>query len=161
FTVRARRTGSRRHGVNQEVPSAVTNEHGEYRLAELRGGSYILSASPEPQISPISLLAERGKKTQGYPTYFYPRVPHARVATAVRMMPGTRFQADMRLAQRPFYRIKGNISGGSPGTPAMVFAINEHGESLAAASSVLPGLTGFALEGMPPGSYLVIAAGVE
>lgn len=154
--VELRRMGTKRTAnVSGGLPSAITNENGEYRIAELRGGSYLISVSPQANIEPISSFFRASTKRTGYPTYFYPSVTDGALATPVHLTPGKQFQADIRMARQPLYRITGSVTGARGETQIIVFAIGQHSLKPAAGSVLPPGLANFVLEGVPPGSYLL------
>ena len=54
--------------------TALTDEDGRYRFANLRPGSYYLSAAPYTLL-PASMLETGERPTSGYPGAYYPGVP--------------------------------------------------------------------------------------
>ncbi len=156
FTVQLLHAGVKRATTRRgNQPSAVTNENGEYRLAELRAGTYLVSVTQKLDAAgPLSLF-QAIRLSHGYPNYFYPSVTDLSLATPVRLTPGKQVQADMRLTSQPLYRISGNVQGEGGDAPTVVVIVGRHDVRPVAANSVMPGFTNFVLEGVPAGSYLV------
>ncbi len=144
-------------GRNKSLPSTTSNENGEYRLAELRPGSYLISVSQIQKMNaafPVAMF-QTVKLRSGYPTSFYPGVTDRTQATPVRLTPGKKVQADLRLPSRPLYRISGSVQGASGAGPIVVVIVGQSDVSPVAAAVVAPGLNRFVLEGVPAGSYFL------
>ena len=156
FTVQLIRVGAKGSGSRRgSLPSTLTNENGEYRLAELRAGTYLISVSKKLDGGGPVALFQASKFRVGYPTYFYPSVTDSNLATPVHLTPGKQIQADLRMASQPLCRISGNVQGATKEGAIIVVAIGAHDVSPVAATSLAPGITNFVLEGVPAGSYLV------
>ena len=156
FTVELTRTGAKHStGMRGNLPSAITNENGEFRLAELHAGSYLVNVSQKMDADGPIALFQASKLRTGYPTYFYPSVTDPSLATPVRLTPGKQVQADMRLTSQPLYRLSGSVLGATSGGPLVVVVVGRHDVRPVAATTILPGLTSFVLEGVPAGSYFV------
>lgn len=161
MTVLLRPAGSKHSTFRSSgLPGAVTNENGEYRFADLRAGAYLISVSPTLERPPLMTILQSSTKHSGYPTYFYPSVTDVSLATPVHLSPGKHFEADMRLTRQPLCRITGTVTGGSAEGQTLVFAVAEQSIQPAAGTSLMPGATDFALEGVPPGGYLLTAVQV-
>jgi hypothetical protein len=155
FTVMLQRMGASASAASRAAMSAITNENGEYRLAELRAGTYVVSASQRLNADvPIALFRTSNLRS-GYPTYFYPGVPDLSAATQVRLTAGKQFQADVRMTSGPLYRVSGSVQGAGGGAPIMVVLVGRQDIWPVAAAAVMPGLNGFSLEGVSAGSYLL------
>ena len=139
----------------EDLPNTLTNENGEYRLAELHAGTYLVSASRKINANGPIAFFQASKLSYGYPTYFYPNVTDSSLATPVRITPGKQVQADLRLTMQPLFRISGTVQGISAGAPVVVVMVGQHDVEPVAASVVAPGLNSFVLEGVPAGSYFL------
>lgn len=93
MTVQLLRTAAKgTAGPHENLPSTTSNENGEYRLAELRPGTYLISMSQTPKMNaafPVVML-QTVKLRSGYPTSFYPGVTDRTQATPLRLTPGKR-----------------------------------------------------------------------
>ncbi len=137
------------------IPTAVTNEKGEYRLAELHGGNYLIRVERKMDANGPVALFQAAKFRTGYPAYFYPNVTDPSLATPVRLAPGKQFEANLRLASQPLYRVTGNVQGASGNGPILVVLVAPHDENPVAAAAILPGLASFVLEGVAAGNYFL------
>ena len=137
------------------IPTAVTNEKGEYRLAELHGGNYLIRVERKMDANGPVALFQAAKFRTGYPAYFYPNVTDPSLATPVRLAPGKQFEANLRLASQPLYRVAGSVQGASGNGPILVVLVAPHDENPVAAAAILPGLASFVLEGVAAGNYFL------
>ncbi|HKV61398.1 MAG TPA: carboxypeptidase-like regulatory domain-containing protein [Candidatus Acidoferrum sp.] len=102
-----RKTWERRHG-------AVTDEDGDFRIAELPPGNYYLSAGPSA--NPVTFparLSQPGAK--GIPLVYYPVGSDLAAAAPIFITPGKKFEADFTVSPQPFYRVSGTVAGYAPG----------------------------------------------
>jgi hypothetical protein len=158
LSIQLRREGGSNPGqMRGELPSTTTNENGEYRIAELRAGTYVVCVSQNAEPESLPLLLHSSRIRTGYPTYFYPGVTDPSVATPLRLTPGRQFQADLRLSPQPLYRVSGNVQGASATGPVIVAVGGMHDTRPIAVSMVTAGFTGFSVDGVPAGSYFVAA----
>ena len=142
-------------GPRTSPPNAVTNENGEYRIAEIRGGNYLLRVERKSDAGASMVLFQAVKFRIGYPTYFYPNVTDAAAATTIKLAPGRHVQADLRLTSQPLYQVSGKVEGASGAGPMVVVLVGQQDEYPVAASALPPGTTDFRLEGIPAGTYLL------
>ncbi len=96
--------------VWEERTGATTDEEGMFRIAELHPGNYFLSAGPSraPVTFP-SKLSHTG--AQGIPVTFYPSGSDLAAAVPIPITPGKRFEVNLSLSPRPFYRVSGMVAG--------------------------------------------------
>jgi hypothetical protein len=158
MTVQLTRAGARGAvGPHETLPSATSNENGEYRLAELRAGTYLVSVSQPPKMNaafPIAMF-QVSKLRSGYPTSFYPGVTDRAHAMSLRLTPGKKVQADLRLTAEPLYRISGSVQGASGAGTIVVVIVSQNDMNPVAAAAVTPGGNRFVLESVPAGSYFL------
>jgi hypothetical protein len=144
-------------GPHERLPSTTSSENGEYRLAKLHPGSYLISVSQMRKMNgafPVAMF-QTAKLRSGYPTSFYPGVTDRTQATPVRLTPGKKVQADLRIGSQPLYRITGSVQGVSGAGPIVVVIVGQSDVNPVAAAAVAPGLSRFVLEGVPAGSYFL------
>jgi len=155
ITVHVMRSGAK-NGAGESLPTATTNENGEYRLAELKAGTYLLTASQSRMVAAFSIaMLPAAKLRTGYPTSFYPGVTDLAQAAPLRLTPGKKLQADLQLTLRPLYRVSGSVLGASDGGAVVVVLVSQQDVNPVAAATVTPGLNHFVLEGVPAGSYFI------
>ncbi len=139
----------------ETLPSVVTNENGEYRLAELHAGTYLVGVSQRKNSEDPIALFQAAKMKTGYPTAFYPGVDDPKQATPIRLTPGKQVAAGLQIHSQPLYRVSGNVLGGSETGPVFVVLVGRHDIQPVSIAVTTPPLTGFVLEGIPAGSYFL------
>jgi Carboxypeptidase regulatory-like domain len=156
FTVQLRRAGTKSSGgARGNLSSTVTNENGEYRLSELRAGTYLVSVSQRLNPDTPVALFQTANLHFGFPTHFFPGVTDAAAATPIRLTPGKQAQADLRMTSQPLYRISGTVQSAGGNGSAVVVLVGRYDIWPVAAATVMPGWNGFVLEGIPAGSYFL------
>src|SRR5271165_3456883 len=93
--------------------TAMTDEDGRYRFANLRPGNYYLSATPYTPLAETMFEPEEPPKT-GYPGTYYPGVPDLASAAPVQLAAGEKGEANLTLSEVPVYAISGTVSGYGP-----------------------------------------------
>jgi len=97
-------------------PQAVTDEDGNFRIAELQPGSYFLSAGPSR--NPVTFPAKLSQPgAQGIPLVYYPVGSELAAAAPISIASGKRVEINLTLSPQPFYRLSGSISGYAPDQP--------------------------------------------
>lgn len=137
-----------------------SNEAGEYRIAGIRPGSYLLIASTN-QTSPSSeFLVQTDSVRQsrrGFPTTYYPGTISRRQAVPVRVKAGSVQQLEIRVAKQPLYRIAGRVEapGAAEGVIVILVSLANHSPF-----GVMRGSTdgAFVFPEVSPGEYLLWAA---
>ena len=92
---------------------ATTNDLGEYRIAGLRAGQYLVIARPRGNIAPQPTPANKpypGERLLYAPTY-YPGVLDEKQASALQVVSGGAATADFTLLVHRTYRVNGIVSG--------------------------------------------------
>ena len=133
-----------------EAFSAQTNDLGEYRIAGLAPGRYLLMADPPPVVGRPAGLTY-------IPTY---------ASAPVQTTPGQELHgADIRLRKTPTYTLKGRVvdASGAPISNASLFLRNEDSPSFPAARTMTHvGPDGsFSLLNIPEGSYILQGGGTN
>ena len=96
------------------VGYAMTNDAGEYRIANLAVGRYLIAASNRNLgVGMVATSSKPSDKPEpGYPMVFYPNSQDAAGAAPVAVSAGAEVRAiDLRLAKSPAVRVAGHITG--------------------------------------------------
>jgi protocatechuate 3,4-dioxygenase beta subunit len=153
------------------VANAQVNDLGEYRLAGLPPGRYIVAVSPQrmpmmrggggPRARGAANTA--GAAEENYITTYYPSVHDLAEAMPVEVTSGGETRSiDLRLRKARTYRISGKISDvGKPGPNTMVMVVPVNQDAFGfMGRNMAPVRTedgAFDVGGVLPGTYLVIA----
>jgi Carboxypeptidase regulatory-like domain len=142
--------------VWEERAGATTDEEGMFRIAELHPGNYFLSAGPSraPVTFP-SKLSQSG--AQGIPVTFYPSGSDLAAASPIPITPGKRFEVNLSLSPRPFYRVSGRVAGYGQGQYVSLQVLDSTGKSVANNSRFDPANGSFQIPWIPAGAYALRA----
>jgi Carboxypeptidase regulatory-like domain len=142
--------------VWEERAGATTDEEGMFRIAELHPGNYFLSAGPSraPVTFP-SKLSQSG--AQGIPVTFYPSGSDLAAASPIPITPGKRFEVNLSLSPRPFYRVSGRVAGYGQGQYVSLQVLDSTGKSVANNSRFDPTNGSFQIPWIPAGAYALRA----
>lgn len=143
-----------------------TNELGEFRLAGLSPRKYVISATYKPdgmgqRVQERPIHAARSAVAEGYATTYYPSTMNPTNASPIEIIPGVQNSGiNITLVRTRSVRVKGHVAGGGPSQRADVMLTlhgdTYHGDISEEAEADSKG--GFQLEGVVPGSYIVLAA---
>jgi Carboxypeptidase regulatory-like domain len=134
----------------QMAGSASTNEDGEFRIANLRPGSYRIEA--EPNQSP---RLPKGRK-EGYAAAFYPTAPDMTSAMPLQIALGQQADIELSLHPVPLYSVSGSVVGNPPNTSAQIMFVDQSGNRFYALRRFDMQTGQFEAE-IPPGSYTLEA----
>jgi carboxypeptidase family protein len=147
--VRSLQNGRR---VWEQRPGAVTDEDGNFRIAELQPGNYYLSAGPSR--NPVTFPAKLSQPgAQGIPLVYYPVGSDLAAASPLAISPGKKVEADFTLSPQPFYRVSGTITGYAPGQSVNLQLRNALGISLPYNSRFDSASGTFRIPWVPSGAY--------
>jgi hypothetical protein len=137
-------------------PQAVTNEDGNFRIAELQPGDYFLSAGPSR--NPVILPAQLSQPgAQGVPLVYYPLGSELAAAAPISISPGKKVEINLTLAPQPFYRVSGSINGHAPNQPVNLQLSNSTGLPLPYNWRFDSASGSFRINGVPAGAYMLHA----
>jgi protocatechuate 3,4-dioxygenase beta subunit len=153
-------------GKKQYVPLgyAMSNDAGEYRLANLGPGKYLIVASHRNL--GVGMVATGGKPSDkpepGYAMVFYPNSQDAAGAAPVTVSPGAEIRAiDIRLNKQPAVRLSGTVSGMEEGKMMLVIlmprAAGVLGATMSKVAMAQAADAKFDFKGVVPGSYTLAA----
>jgi hypothetical protein len=142
--------------VWERRPQAVTDEDGNFRIAELQPGDYFLSAGPSR--NPVTLPAKLSQPgAEGIPLVYYPVGSELAAAAPIPITPGKRVEINLTLAPQPFYRVSGSINGYAPGQPVNLQLRNSAGLPLPYNWRFDSATGSFRINGVPVGAYTLHA----
>lgn len=97
--------------VWQRQAQRQTDEDGDFRIADLKPGTYYVEAGPNSRARPIDESENRGEKFQVVPAEYYPGVRDFSAASPVRVAPGQRVALEFAMKRVPAFRLSGAITG--------------------------------------------------
>jgi len=139
-----------------ESEASRTDDRGEYRIADLSRGQYVVKAAGYS--STAMYLGERNpapSANESYGLIFFPQAHDRASATQVQLAAGEGYRADFALTNRPAFRVRGTVNGLHLGDRAWVYLRQENGEELGTRSNVNPTTGAFEILDAPPGDYLI------
>jgi hypothetical protein len=149
------------HGRRQLIETsravAITNQAGEYRIADLPPGKYYIRAKP-----PASLKTKPGSDRAYVPVY-YPATNELARSVGLTLRVGEDLAGiDMNLAPARTVRIRGRVINARtslPSTEAEVTLLSDQGETVFSPGQNFStgGQASFEFRGVPPGSYVLVA----
>jgi hypothetical protein len=111
---------------------AMTDEDGQFRIANLVPGQYLLVTGPSLPGARFSVGRERSVREEGFGTMFYPGVPELEAATPIVISGGQQVQADFALKAEPIFRVSGSVVGLLAGMGAGLQFMSKAGEVIPA-----------------------------
>jgi Carboxypeptidase regulatory-like domain len=139
------------------LPETRTNELGEYRMAEIKPGSYYVILLPLHSNDDGNVFWAKRKLPRGYPTYFYPGVRDFASATPLRVSPGRQSHVDWRVERVPYYQISGQVRALENSTVVMVYLNAPQSGTSVAVVAANPATGNFLIGGVPSGDYVLNA----
>jgi hypothetical protein len=137
-------------------PQAVTDEDGNFRIAELPPGDYFLSSGPSR--NPVTLPAGLSQSgAQGTPPVYYPVGSDLAAAAPIPVTPGKKVEINLTLSPQPFYRVSGSIIGYAPSQPVNLQLRNSAGIPLPYNWRFDSASGSFRINGVPAGTYTLHA----
>jgi 5-hydroxyisourate hydrolase-like protein (transthyretin family) len=140
---------------------ATTNDLGEFRLAGVPPGAYLLQAMPRPNYTPSADAAPLKPLAERLPEYvptFYPGVEEATSAQNIALAAGqTVANLDITLRKRPLLAIRGKVIPAMRDLRIMAMSGEEPTFSLAPRMPIALGKEGeFVIPGLVPGQYAIV-----
>jgi len=137
----------------RDVAHAATDQAGEYRLPGLAPGKYYIRAKP-----PLSLKAKAGSDKAYVPLY-YPAVSDQARSVALVLRAGEELAGiDMNFVPVHTVHIRGRVVDALTALPskeAEVTLLSDQGETTFSSQNLSAGT--FEFQGVPPGSYVLVA----
>jgi protocatechuate 3,4-dioxygenase beta subunit len=144
---------------------AATNDLGEYRIAGLFPGQYWIVAMPPPDFRDYERQEQSAttpdQNDTRYVTTYYPGTYDALQATSVSVKAGDEIPVNLTLVPARTYRVRGTVTGLSPGQKPAVEMFSRGGDTMRVNASEIGPDGQFEIRGVAPGSYLLKMATVE
>jgi hypothetical protein len=140
-----------REVVENESGQEMTNDLGEFRIANLKSGQYIVQAQAQG-LNPAPDPAEKGKQKE-LPTYaltYFPGTTDTKAATPVQVTPGGTASANFSMTTSRTYRVSGTVAVAPNARNVQMYLVSTTGQTQA----VELGEGGkFEFPGVLPGTY--------
>lgn len=136
---------------------AITDDEGNFRLAELRQGHYYLSfpSTNGGGWSPTFQLSSKKQEEQGYGAQFYPGVSDLKSATVIEVLPGAQVHIVQALAPERLFQVAGVVHGADPQSGFNLMLMNSAGDMVQRDQNIDPKTGQFQIRGVPAGTYLL------
>jgi protocatechuate 3,4-dioxygenase beta subunit len=143
----------------ETAASGTTNDLGEYRVADLLPGKYLVVASPTPDFSTVTTSAPPhqdalAKEVSYVPTY-YPGTSDRSQAAFLDLRAGDEVPVDFNLVPSPTFHVRGSLADIGSATAMLVLRPKDSNTEFAAADTDRDGK--FDIHRVPPGSYTLLA----
>jgi hypothetical protein len=158
-TVRALRrlmVDGRRQLVTQR--EAVTDDEGNFRLAELVPGKFYLTFLPGNQGGNMQLGLRRKRKQQeeGYGMQFYPGVADVPSASVIQVRAGAQIHVTHNFVRQRLFQISGTVQGAAPGRVFSLELMDASGEPVQSHGRADQKTGDFQISGVTAGNYLLM-----
>ena len=160
ITVRAQRwrieDGRRRL---QNTRDTVTDDEGNFRIAELPPGTYNLSFVPTNRGGWITYdkLSRKKQTDEGYGAQFYPGVADAESATAMEVRAGTQVHITQAMKRQKLFEVAGVVRGANPDSGFNLTLMNTTGDVVQQTVRIDRKSGEFQILGVPAGTYMLSA----
>jgi len=138
----------------------MTDEDGQFRVANLVPGQYLLVAGPNLASAQAALFQVRSARPEGFGTIFYPGVSELEAATPVTVAGGQQLQVDFSLKPEPIFSISGTVVGLGEGVHPALQIVNRAGEALSIPVN-FDRQTGKFKTKLPGGAYVIQLRGQD
>jgi protocatechuate 3,4-dioxygenase beta subunit len=146
-------TGTKAPAAQQNRQGAsTTDDRGEYRVADLKPGKYLVMAQP-PQIAVPVGKEEKTKGRVVYASTYYPGAVDKSRAVAVQVRGGEEVSANFSAMTSHVYRISGTVSGVPGGAMSQLILFSTTGEVAGGGVQLLGEGNKFEYQDVLPGTY--------
>jgi protocatechuate 3,4-dioxygenase beta subunit len=139
---------------NSSGGGGATNDLGEYRIADLRPGKYVISAQPS-QRTPVGQVPDQGKTKERllYVKTYFPGTLDKSQAVDVDVRSGEEAVANFSVLMSHVYRVSGSVTGLPSGPLTQMFLISKSGDAGMDNPQQLKGDNRFEYQNILPGTY--------
>jgi Carboxypeptidase regulatory-like domain len=106
------------------LKGAMTDEQGEYRVADLQPGKYFVFVGASNRIDAFAAPPTQ-QGARGYAATFYPNGNDFATASSVQVAAGQHAEINFNLRSQLFHRIAGTVSGYPPGTAGINLQVTD------------------------------------
>ena len=150
-------------GKRGSMGAAATNDLGEYRVAGLFPGQYLVATMPppdsrdyeRPRAKAAAVPASEAQPETRYVTTYYPGTTDGSQASLIALKAGDEMPVNLTLVPTRTYRVRGIVTSLVPGQRTSVELISKNGESVQGSEVGSDGT--FEIHGASPGSYALKA----
>ena len=142
--------------VWEDVSGGNTDEDGAFRVAELRPGTYFLSAGPS-RIPQNFTGGESQPGAQGIPVVYYPAGTDLSAAAPIPITPGKKIEVNLTVSPQPLYRVAGSLSGYLPTRGVGIQLFSSAGQPVPHGTRFDPATGAFRIPWVPAGVYILRA----
>jgi protocatechuate 3,4-dioxygenase beta subunit len=150
-------------GKRGSMGAAATNDLGEYRVAGLFPGQYLVAAIPPPDSRDyerprVKASATAGSEAQPETRYvrtYYPGTSDGSLASLIALKAGDEMPVNLTLVPTRTYRVRGVVTSLLPGQRTTVELISKTGGSAQGSEVAADGM--FEIHGASPGSFILKA----
>lgn len=139
----------------QNVASGMSDDQGNFRVAELLPGTYYLHFLPRGGRRPRNPAAQQQSEQEGFGSQFYPGVADAAAAGAIRVKAGAQVQINQVLGKQRVFEIAGLVRGVSPDSGFGLNLMDSAGDPVQAGARINPTTGAFRFQGIAAGSYML------
>jgi protocatechuate 3,4-dioxygenase beta subunit len=134
--------------------SGATNDLGEYRIADLRPGKYVVTAQPSERAA-VGQVQDQAKTKERlvYVATYFPGTLEKSQAVEVEVRSGEKAVANFGALTSHVYRVSGSITGVPSGALVQVILTSKNGPVGMENPGQLKGGNQFAYQNILPGSY--------
>jgi len=138
---------------------AVTDDEGNFRIAELKPGSYRVSFVPTNRGSWVTFdkLSHRKEADQGYSPQFYPGVADAELAAPIELHAGAKIHITQALSRQRLFEVAGVVRGANVESGLNLMLVSASGDMVQKAVRINPKTGEFQIPGIPAGTYRLSA----
>ncbi len=156
--------------TRESVASGTTNDLGEYRLSGFSPGQFWIVAMPPPDFRDYDQPHKKplpgtnddsqsnGRPDTRYLTTYYPSTYDAMQWAPVTLKAGDEMPINFTLVPARTYRVRGMVTGITPGQHPTVELFSKAGDSYRANATEIDADGQFEVRGVGPGSYIVRAS---
>ena len=139
--------------------TAMTDDEGQFRIAELKPGTYFLNFVPAARegFRTFDALAKKVPNQQGYGSQYYPAAPDISSAAAIRIRPGSQVQVAQKMRTQKLYEVSGVVHGVSPEKGFQVRLSDSEGDPVQRNTHFDLKTGEFQIAGVPEGNYVLAA----
>ena len=138
-----------------QIGQGMTDEEGQYRVANLQPGQYLVSTGPVFGVGRRRVRTKGTLRQEQISSIFYPGVSDMEGATPITVASGQQVEADFALKPEPVFKVSGVVTGFTPGTGNAPQITKRSGETLPTPINFDPQTGKFDVE-VPAGNYVFV-----
>jgi hypothetical protein len=135
----------------------ATNDLGEYRIADVRPGKYVISAQPSER-APVGQVQDQGKPKERavYVTTYFPGTPDKSQGAEVEVRSGEEAVANFGVLTSRVFRVSGSVTDVPNGPMTRMFLISKSSGAGMENAEQLKEDNRFEYQNLLPGTYLAM-----